>query len=912
MSHHIIKSFKYILLLLICFIFFNFNSVAAQGNDPNPTAVKAPLAKVLSSIGNYYGINVTYEAKIVDGKTVWFDFAKLGHVSLDATLNQILGPESLDWSNVGNKNYAVFMRTATPSTIVNPGRSIPVPSTRPDSVAKGTITGKVLNELGKPQEFVTVTLLSNVDSSVVSNVLTDTTGLYRFLNVKPETYRIRASYAGYKTTLSLSFNLTDNNGYVVQPLVMTVAAHTLDEVTVTATRALVEKKSDRYVVNVANSVMASGNSVQLLKSVPFVQVSQDNSISLQGKKTMILINNKPVPDASLENILQSLPAGNIAKVELITNPSAKYDASYGAVINIMTKKSDIEGITGNVRAEGSAGLYAQGNLNSTLIYKHKKLTIYGTGGAERSDNLFSVNSTRTLQSATIPDVLTNNWRRLMHNKTYSYDGGINYDINDNQYLGFAVTGGIYNLSGPWTTVNQFMKLGGPVDSTLFTNSSFKNKVTTSTYNVNYHLLADSGKSELTLLSTYTTFRRNLFQNFPSVLTNSTGELIGIPPSYRTTNNSDINVYIAQGDFNRSFGNKWRLETGAKFQNTESANTINYLQEDSNGSFVNVPANSSDNHLSESIFGAYGILTKDWKADKLQVGLRAENTAATFKGYFKQNYLNFFPTVLMQHNFNDQSNISVAFKRTISRAPYSELVPYTVFINQYTIEAGNPSLRPEYDNIYSINANIKKLSISLNYTDAKGMIAMFPRSQNYDTQVTYFSRQNLEKSSDISLFVYYPINITKWWEMQNSGTLAGYTRAEGTVLGSKYTLSGFHGDFRSAQLLTVSKKLKIEVDAYYWSRYPQDLTRNSGYKNIDAALLLDVFGGRGQFRVSGHQIVFKRNDYRLIRDFDTYQSTDIVSTDSRRVGIGFTYKFGKTKVSTPEKKLGNEDALKRLN
>lgn len=899
------RSYWLILLLFLC-----TNLHASQKNKTKTVAVKTPLPKVLKAIGLYYGVNFIYEEKSVNNKVILFNQDELEKQKFTEVLNQVLTPEALEWYNIDNKNYSVFPSKKTLLPGDKPDTETAVFKTSSDSIRAGKVTGRILNESNRSQEFATVTLM-RADSGVVSNVLTDTAGIYTFTDVKPGKYMIKASYSGYKISYSPEFTLSGTSGAALPPVIMAVHSKTLKEVVITASRALVETKSDRYVVNVANSVMASGNSVQLLKSVPFVQISPDNSISLQGKKTMILIDNKPIPDASLDNVLQSLPAGNISKVELITHPSAKYDASYGAVINITTKKSQIEGLTGNVRFEGSAGIYAQGNLNSTLTYKHKKLTIYGTGGLERSDNLFSINSERILGSSTTPDVLINNWRRLMHNKTYSYDGGVNYDISENQYIGFVVNGGVYHLNGPWTTVNQFSKLGAPIDSTLLTNSSFTNKVNSNNYNINYHLSADSGKSDLTVLSTYTTFRRDLAQNFPSVLLNSSGAIIRTPPTYRTTNISAINVYIAQVDYNRNFNKQWRLETGAKFQNTESSNTIDYL-DNSSGSFVNIPANSSNNKLSESIFGAYGIISKDWKSNKLQLGLRGENTAATFKGYFNQNYLNFFPTLLVQHNFNADNNVSFTYKRTISRAPYSELVPYTVFINQYTIETGNPLLKPEYDNMFSINANIHKLSLSLNYTSAKGLIAQFPVTQNPDTRVTIFSRQNLQKSSDVSLYLYYPITVTKWWEMQNSGTLGGYTRAEGTVLGSKYVLSGFHGDFRSAQLLKVSNALKIEVDAYYWSKYPQDLTRNSGYKNIDAALLLDVLGGRGQFRLSGNQIIFKRNDYRLTRDFGVYQSTDVVSTDSRRIGVGFTYKFGRTKISTPDKKLGNEDALKRLN
>ena len=348
----------------------------------------------------------------------------------------------------------------------------------------------------------------------------------------------------------------------------------------------------------------------------------------------------------------------------------------------------------------------------------------------------------------------------------------------------------------------------------------------------------------------------------------------------------------------------------KYQRTESKSSVNYEITKDN-QFVTNPAYSNNSKLTEAISGAYLILSKDWKNDKLQMGIRAEDTKAVFKGFFSQSYFNAFPSFLYQHNFNDHHNLSFSFKRTISRAAYYELVPYTVFINKYTIEQGNPSLRPEYNNIYTVTSNIQKLNLSVSYTAVSDMITLLPSSQDYLTKVTYFSRQNLNKSSDLSLFLLYPLRFNSWWETQNSGTVIGYTKARGQVLGNPYELSAFHSDFKTAHIFQLSKNIKLQVDAYYWTRYSQGLTKYSGYKNIDASILLDVFSGKGQVRLSGNEIIFKRNDYFQDNDFGQYRALQQINSDSKRISVGFTYKFGKNKISPPEKKAGNEDALKRL-
>lgn len=692
---------------------------------------------------------------------------------------------------------------------------------------------------------------------------------------------------------------------------MTNTVRTLNEVSIVTKKAAIVTKSDRLIVNVANSAMALGNSIQLLKSAPFVKVSSDHTITLQGKHTMILIDNKPVADASLDNILQTLPAASIDRLELITHPSAKYDGTYGAVINIITKKSRIDGFTGNVSADGSTGKYVMGNSNAGLTYKHRGLTFYGSGGLNLGDNLFELKSYRVLGAAdNQPIVLGNDWTRLSHNRMYSFQGGADIEINKNQTIGFLSSGGIYQFDGPWTTKNTFQKQGAAIDSILYTNSSFEQPISTYNYNLNYHLLTDSGNNELTVLATYTPWQRNMHQDFPSVLVDAAGNTLNTPSTYQTRNIAKIDLYIGQADFSHTFKEQWKLEAGVKYQQTNSSNAIDY-ERYINGQFVKIPLYSSSNRLKETISGAYGILSKDWSTDKIQVGLRIEQTKASFVGNFNQNYFNAFPTLFYQHTINQNSNLTFSYKRTIDRAAYYELVPYLVFINQYTVEQGNPALKPSYNNIYTVGLNIHQLTISFIYTSTKGMIALFPVKQEADTRLTYFSRQNLDKSSDFSTYVYFPLRINSWWETQNSGNIFAHNRFQGTVLNSRYATSSFYSDFKTAQIFQVSKKLKLEVDAYYWTRYALDLSHYSGFKNVDAALLIDMLGGKGQLRLAGNQILFKKNVYRLERDYGNFRSVEMVNNDLRRVSIGFSYKFGKTTIKSPNKKLGNEDAMKRL-
>ncbi|QNK61907.1 outer membrane beta-barrel protein [Pedobacter sp. PAMC26386] len=777
-----------------------------------------------------------------------------------------------------------------------------------DTTTKVQLVGAVVDESGTTQPFVTISLLSAADSLIVKNVLTDTLGKYSFKNIEPGEYYIKASAIGYTSVKSALLKL--QAGLKTIPLLtMKSEGNNLSEVKIMGSKAVVQRKSDRFIVNVEKSAMAAGNSIDLLKSTPFVSLSATNEIKLQGKKTMFLIDNKPVPEGSLQDILQMLPAGNIASVELITNPSARYDAAYGAVINIITKKKPVEGVTGNIRAEGAQGKYGQYGLNGSITYKKKSMTLFGLAGYTRSDQETFNGIERKLSSTAIPDVLVDNTTRMFYQNFYSFQSGAEFDLGKNQTLGALITGRITRSHGAFNSNNIFRKYQAPVDSILFTSSPFTNRGSTYNYNINYHLLSDSGKNELSVLATYTPYRTDFYQHFSSFLVGQNGQVIRTPPIYQSDNNTAVDIWIAQVDYNHKFGSRWRLESGVKNQRTISRNTIDY-EDNRTGVFNNVPQFSSDNRLKEIIYSGYGIISKDWDKDKLQLGLRIENTDAEFKGNFSQHYFKAFPTINFQHDLSDQYNFSLSYKKTISRAPYNELVPYTTFINQYTAFIGNPALLPQYDNVFTLNTKLNKVNVIFTYSSSKGMFGQFPSFQDYNTKVTYFSLQNLESSHDFYIDVFYPLRINSWWSTQNSGSVFGYSKATGYVLGEPFSLSSHWYNLKTDHTFEISKDIKLQVIGYYSSSLSSELTNIGSVGNIDASLMINVLKGNAQIRVGGTDIL-KRNVYYSEQNFDNYRSRKDRYADSRRVSLGFTYNFGKVRIATPGKKLGNKDAVDRL-
>jgi hypothetical protein len=768
------------------------------------------------------------------------------------------------------------------------------------------LKGSVLNETGESQEFVEVSLFRSVDSTFVKGTLTDSLGLFHLSDIVPGDYYLKAYALGSAAFYSDLIKLEENANVVSPPLILVPDVNKLNEVIITKKIDLVERKSDRFVIKVKESALAAGTSLDLLKNTPFVTISATNEVSLQSKKTLVLIDNKQYPDSSVESVLQMIPAGNIVTIELITNPSSKYDATYGAVINIITKKSQMDGYTGNVRVTGAQGQYGEYGANASLTYRKGKLTTFGTLGYRKSDQMSFNNTVRILNGT---DVIDEDIKRVFYQKFYSVQGGIQYELTDKQSIGALITTNPFRRTGHFDSTNEFSKLNSPIDSILVTNSPLKSKGYTSNYNLNYHYSSKSGDTELNALGTYTPYQSDFFQSFPSYVLGKNNEVIRVPNEYQTTNSTGIDIWIAQLDFIQNLKKEWKLEAGIKNQTSDSDSQIVY-EENQNGSNVVIPEYSNDTTLKETILSAYGILYKNWTKDKVQIGMRLENTDAKYTGGEPQQYLKFFPTVFYQHDIDDLHNYSFSYKKTIIRTPYNELVPYTIFVNNYTVFTGNPALKPQYNDNLSLSINLNKLNISVNYVYIKGMLGQFPYKQDFDTGVTYFSLQNLDQSHDFYIDVFYPIKITSWWNSQNSASVAGYSKSTGMVLGSKYSLSSSWFNFKTDHTISFSKNLKLEVIGTYSSKLTSELTHIGAVGNIDASFLINVLKNKGQIRVLATDIL-KRNVYSSDQYFSNYSSEKMRYNDSRKIGIEFTYNFGNTNTKRPAKKLGNDDALDRI-
>ncbi|PWK70838.1 outer membrane receptor protein involved in Fe transport [Mucilaginibacter oryzae] len=768
------------------------------------------------------------------------------------------------------------------------------------------IKGRIVDVNHKPIAYTTVSIVKPELGRVIQSTHTDTMGVYNLTVQEAGAYLLNVTQVGMD---SLSIPLTISNRKVLQlpDITVTISTKQLDQVTVIAKIPPIENRGDRYVVNVSNSTMATSSSLQLLKVLPFVRVTPAKEVKLEDKNTLILLDGRPVPGVATSDILDNLKVNDIEKIELITQPSAKYDANYGAVINIITKKRQTVGFTGNLIGDDSQGIYNSGSVSANVTYKSEKFTITGRTSYGHTNEYYLDDNNRVESSGPVIQRLQDSTRRLYKNNNYSVQLGADYKLNSDQTLGIQIYGRLNHTPGNFDAMAKFRSVSVVPDSIVRTNSLFKNDGYTFNYNINYHLLTDSAKNDLSMLFTYTPYKLTLNQSaFPKLYDGEGAFEKDISP-YQTYGRSLVKIYIGQADYVRKFNGNQTLEAGGKFQNTDSHNLQSYSVSEMT-SVNSIAGYTTNTDLRETIIAGYGIYSKNWKKDNLSFGMRIENTTTSGFSLKNYNYINYFPNAKWNHQYNNDYSLSLSYGKFINRPPYQELLPYKVVTDQYTIMQGNINLKPSYDHTFTGNVRIKNLNVSLEYTHTTAPFFQLPVDEDAGNQITTFAFENLNSANKFSLNTYYSLDIFKWWNLGQSIS-TGHNSASGTVLSGRSSLNSYFFIANNSQTFNFSKKIKFALNAYYVSAGNVGLTKLKAYGNLDASAIFNI-SSKLQFTLSGEEIL-KRLKYHSMSDYGLLNSEVYTSSDSRRIRVGLIYSFGKSQIKDVKKKLGNDDATGRL-
>lgn len=766
-----------------------------------------------------------------------------------------------------------------------------------------TITGRVEDDKKEPVPFATVTLLKAADSSLVKGAVTDGEGRYSF-SAQPGKYLVSASSLGMGRAYCPSFQVTAGESAVPVPVLrLKAGAQALRAVSVTAAKPFIVHEADKTVVNVENSIVSAGSTAwEILQKSPGVSVDNgDNTVRLEGKTGVVIyIDGRPshLSKDQLADVLKNMNASGIARIEIMTQPSSKFDAAGNAgIINIVTKKSKQEGFNGSVTAGYTQGRYGRQNGGTDLNYRNGRFNVYGNYDFTHAVWWNSNYITRNFHDGPGKTITTRTEQRSSHHTpafSHDFKAGLDFFLDKKSTIGFMMNGNINNSSAKRGNTTWFKNPDGSLQSTSLTRTLDTGRWTNYTYELNYQGKYDSLGRELDVDVAYSRFDNSSIQHYRTDTYSPEGTPMPYPNIRRGSIPSLIDIRTAKIDYTLPLKHKTMLEFGAKYSLVTSDNNVRYDKwGNQTGDWL---PDSATNHFiyRENINAAYITYKRQFeKGWGLQLGLRGEQTVSkghqvTNDSTVKRNYFQLFPTAYLNKKLDKNNTLNVSYSRRIDRPDYQSLNPFRYYLDPYTYEEGNPFLQPQLTNSLKFAWSYKSLfSVELSGSQTSDVMSQVLK-QDDSAKITYQTDENLSRMQNAGLYLTASVPVTSWW-MSNDFVNVFYNKYEGEFLGKQLNVGTAAWNFNSTNTFTLPKGFTLELSGYYQSRALWSIFTVAARGGVSFGVDKSLFHKKADLKLNINDIFHTERGFASVR----YQNLDITSLnhwDSRRVSMTFTYRF----------------------
>jgi outer membrane receptor protein involved in Fe transport len=791
----------------------------------------------------------------------------------------------------------------------------------------GKISGKIIDSLTKqPVEYASVSLVKEQNDKVIDGATTDNSGVFKIMNVPNGNYKLLIYFIGYKTATKTDIKITDADQEIKLGAIKLVNQQVqLKEVTVEVEKSLIENKIDKLVYNAEKDITSQGGvATDILKKVPMVAVNVDGSVELQGNSNIrFLINGKPssVFGNNITDVLATIPASQIQSIEVITSPGAKYDAEgTGGIINIILKKTEIQGINGNVSLTGGSRLQ-NGSINLAARKGKFGVNTFLSGNAQLSSSTlnFSDRESSDPNSGSTTSLLQNGKSNFTRT---GYQAGLSFDWSPTDKNNF--TGGFsfndFGNDNKGTTSRQsiFRDASGnvlsDVNNDVISNSNFNNKAYD--WNLNYKRKFKKEGQELDLQYNASTsnnysyyLQKQKFVTPDSVFSGSQGK----NPGTDMQNNIALN-------YTHPVSDKLLFETGLKtvLYNINSNSKV-YLLDPASGNYNFSDAQSNSVDYSRNVYAAYISTTFKLKFLDVKAGIRDEytETQATFSNGGKASiapYNTIVPSGILSHTFKKNQTLKLSYSYRIQRPDYRDLNPFVNASDPKNVTTGNPNLKPEYaHNIelgYSrffekgININVNAFYRG-NRADIQGYTRFYPSYLIGDStynNVSVTTRENIGTEDNFGLNIFVSATIKKKFTLRSNISL--FQRYIYNSITPGANISGFNYRANLNLSYQITSTFIVEAFGNFNSQRLNVQGRQPSFTTYNFAL-------RKQFYHKKMSIAFTATnpfDKYVNQKSDTkgtnFTTTTLRQLPYRSFGLNFTWKFGKLEFKRPREEDAN--------
>lgn len=770
-----------------------------------------------------------------------------------------------------------------------------------------SIKGRIVDSKSQPIPLGNVIVLRANDSVLVKgDAFMD--GIFKIEEIPTGSFLLKVTSVGYQDHFQ-SLSIPDSSVSMDLGEIQLLNAGNLKEVEVVGTKPMFERDAEKVKVNVESSALSSvGTVLDVLKRSPTVRVDASDNVSVFGKGAAVVYVDGQL--IASNDVLKTISSNDIKEIEIISNPSAKYDAAGKAVINIITKKNNLEGYNGNLIQnvlydEKHAFTYSGIRFN----YKKKKWSTFLGYGFPHGKGWSSDKYYRQLQSNGSTQTEMSN--AIYHDNfimnTHNYKAGITYSMDSVTNIGFQYSGYYSQTRDQIDNVNEVSKNHVP-DAVIKTYTVSQPVLTNNTATLNFSRTLDTLKSDLSITAQYGDFLSNNRDDInQSILVG------GLTNSQlkRSTGNNHIQIATGQADLSKLFNKKWKLETGIKESYVDNKSAINFANFSSAGSWVDDPSYVNGYSYSENVGALYAQTIYTKNKFTARAGLRTELTNST--GFSKatatrvidRHYAHLFPSAYAGYDFNKDLNAGITYSTRIARPSFQDMDPFIQYIDSLSSFRGNPYLLTAYT--HSLEASLiymKEASFTLSYSRTNGAMNLVVDKLNDGSDAFVATTKNLDYSETYSVGITIPYELSWWTTYNYFGYMQNnfrYTSAGSVVNNSKPMFYMYlYDEFRFKKLFS------MEVTFEYTGSGVDGMFNFDPFYDLSANLKKTFFKDKLTVRLVANDIL-KTNFTTGNSNVPGYNVRYESKSRTHFYQITLNYRFGKLKANDyRDKSVSNEE------
>ena len=787
------------------------------------------------------------------------------------------------------------------------------------------ISGTVLDQNNAPISFVTVLAhqLATAKGSAaapdfVIGTTTDDLGNFTLENLDHANYTLHFSFIGFQRQTK---NITLPTNTTLGAIILLESSQMLDQAVITLKKPTIQKAPGRLVFNIENTSVATGSALDVLKKTPGVVVSQQG-VYVKNNGPVIYVNNKRVYLSVEEtlSLLESTNASILKSVEVITNPSSKYDADATTVINLNTTKAVAVGYKGSTSTTYEQSVYAKYNIATTQFYKNKWLNSYASYSyAPRKEFKEDQNNTRFFA----PDEITTSGYRdsyfTRETRSNSHQANVVLDITASQQHTFGLSASVF-VSPNKVFNNQALSYNTSntrqLDSTFTTMGNSIRNTSNIALNASHTWKIDNNGAQIASQANYITYSADRSQNVQTNYFLPTGELTR-SNDFTTKSAQDSAIITGQIDLSTPL-TQGALDWGLKFSNIKISSAQDFFNQTDQAAVLDQSLSDAFDYQ-ENIFAAYFNIARDWDLLSLEMGLRAEQTDVwgTSKNAGQVNtqyYFELFPKMSLLYSANQNNSFGMGYSRSITRPSYESLNPFRYFINENNYTDGNPNLVPEIDSKYTLSYTYKNTwFLEAYYWHIKNPLEEL-RYQDNTTRVLQNLESNLLKGYQYSLDLTYAKSVSSWWYLQvvTSGffienEFLALQSAQQTALANTY---GFYGQIYSGLVLSEQANITSDITMLYISNLIFGSYTYKNQFNLSASIRKKIWNKKASITI-GVDDIFNTNNIPVASRYANQDNSYFARAESRLFRVGFTYNFGNSKLQDNNRQINTKES-DRLN